>query len=63
MLLRLILLSFFRDLLGVFGDFFQVLFGDFLDVLDVDLSSLFIVGNRLIEFSWILILTIKDRNF
>jgi hypothetical protein len=35
---------------------------DFHDVLDVDLSSLFIVGNRLIEFSWIPTLTLKDRN-
>jgi hypothetical protein len=31
-------------------------------VLDVDLSYLFIVGERLIEFSWIPTLTLKDRN-
>jgi hypothetical protein len=35
---------------------------DFQDVFDVDLSSLFIVENRFIEFSWILTLTLKDRN-
>jgi hypothetical protein len=40
MLLKLVLLSFFRGL-SVFSS----------DVLDVDLSSLFIIGNRLIEFS------------
>jgi hypothetical protein len=54
MLLRLVLLSFFRDLLGSSEDFsrdssgclvdFSGSFSDFQDVLDVDLSSLFIVG-------------------
>jgi hypothetical protein len=45
MLLRLILLS-FRDLSGVFFGIFRIvsgIFSDFQDVLDVDLSSLFIV--------------------
>jgi hypothetical protein len=45
MLLRLVLLSFFRDLSGVFpGSFSQDFHDSFLDDLDVDLSSLFIVS-------------------
>jgi hypothetical protein len=35
---------------------------DFQDVLDVNLSYLFIVKNCLIEFSWIPTLNLKDRN-
>jgi hypothetical protein len=31
-------------------------------LLDVDLSTLFIVGERLIGFNCILTLTLKDRN-
>jgi hypothetical protein len=41
MLLIFILLSFFQALSGFFCDVFCL--GDFQDVLDVDLSSLFIV--------------------
>jgi hypothetical protein len=35
---------------------------DFSDVLDVDLSSLFIVGESPHRFSWIPTLTLKDRS-
>jgi hypothetical protein len=52
----LFLLGSFLVLSGMFFSSFQL-------VLDVNLSSLFIVGNRLIEFSWILTLTLKDRNY
>jgi hypothetical protein len=51
----LFLLGYFPILSGMFSRSFQV-------VIDVDLSSLFISGNRLIEFSWIPTLTLKDKN-
>jgi hypothetical protein len=43
MLLRLTLLSFFRDLSGLSPGIFRIVFSLFQLFLDVDLSSLFIV--------------------
>jgi hypothetical protein len=42
-------------------EIFRIVFSLFPLVLDVDLSSLFIVGNCLIEYSWIPTLTLKDK--